>query len=199
MDEVPVGAPLDELRQAAQHCTRCELYKDATQTVFGEGPAQARVVLLGEQPGDSEDKAGEPFVGPSGQLLDKALVEAGIERADAYVTNVVKHFRFTQRGKRRIHQKPKSEHIQACRPWLEGEIQALDPDVIVPLGATAAKALLGAGFRVTKQRGEVLEHDGLRVVATLHPSAIIRLGGDEREAAYADFVDDLRVVAAQLG
>jgi uracil-DNA glycosylase len=190
--------PLDELREAAATCTNCGLYEHATQTVFGAGPPRARVLFVGEQPGDKEDVAGEPFVGPAGRLLDKALVEAGIERGDAYVTNVVKHFKFTRRGKRRIHQKPDSTEIAACRPWLDGEIAAVRPEVIVALGATAAKALLGSKFRVTKQRGEVVERDGARYTATVHPSAIIRLDDEERRAAYADFVDDLRAVAKLL-
>jgi uracil-DNA glycosylase len=189
---------LSELREAASTCTNCGLYEDATQTVFGKGPAAARVMLVGEQPGDKEDVSGEPFVGPAGRLLDKALVEAGIVRADAYVTNIVKHFKFTRRGKRRIHQRPDSTEIAACRPWLDGEIAQLHPEVVVALGATAAKALLGSGFRVTKQRGEVFERDGMRYTATVHPSAIVRLDGEERRAAYADFVDDLRAVAKLL-
>ena len=189
---------LEELREASATCTNCGLYEDATQTVFGKGPTRARVMLVGEQPGDREDLAGEPFVGPAGRLLDKALVEAGIERGDAYVTNVVKHFKFTRRGKRRIHQRPDSTEIAACRPWLDGEISSVRPEVIVALGATAAKALLGSKFRVTKQRGEVVERDGVRYTATVHPSSIVRLEDDERHAAYADFVDDLRAVAKLL-
>jgi uracil-DNA glycosylase len=189
---------LPELRDVAATCTNCGLYEHATQTVFGAGPTRARMMLVGEQPGDKEDVAGEPFVGPAGRLLDKALVEAGIQRRDAYVTNIVKHFKFTRRGKRRIHQRPDSDEIAACRPWLDGEIASVEPEIIVALGATAAKALLGSKFRVTKQRGEIVERDGARWTATVHPSSIIRLEDEERRAAYADFVDDLRAVGKLL-
>lgn len=190
---------LEALARDAAVCTACHLHRDATQTVFGRGPADARLVVVGEQPGDREDLAGEPFVGPSGQLLDRALDDAGIRRAQVYVTNAVKHFKFTVRGKRRIHQTPKSEEIKACRPWLDAELAAIRPDVVLALGATAAKALLGPSFRVSKQRGEVLERDGLRLTATLHPSALLRLPPDQRSAAVADFTDDLRAVAALVG
>ena len=155
-------------------------------------------MLVGEQPGDREDREGEPFVGPAGTVLYTALDEAGIDPSDAYVTNVVKHFKFTRRGKRRIHQRPDSTEIAACRPWLDGEITSVHPEVIVALGATAAKALLGSQFRVTKQRGEIVERDEARYTATVHPSSIVRLDDDERRAAYADFVDDLRAVAKLL-
>ncbi|MDQ3611908.1 MAG: UdgX family uracil-DNA binding protein, partial [Actinomycetota bacterium] len=177
----------------------CGLYRDATQTVFGQGPGTARLMLVGEQPGDREDLAGRPFVGPSGQLLDRGLVDAGIDRQDVYVTNVVKHFKFIRRGKRRIHQKPSADEIGACRPWLDGELTAVRPEVVVALGATAAKALLGPSFRVSRQRGEVFHSDGARYTATLHPSAILRLPDGERDGAVGDFVDDLTAVAALLG
>lgn len=192
-------ASLAELAAAAAGCTNCDLYRDATQTVFGAGPADARIMIVGEQPGDAEDLTGEPFVGPSGRLLDRALVDAGIDRGTVYVTNAVKHFKFTPRGKRRIHQTPKSEEIKACRPWLDGKLVAVGPEVVVALGATAAKALLGPSFRVSVQRGEVFDRDGVRYTATLHPSALLRLRDDERDAAVADFTDDLRAVAALLG
>ena len=192
------GADLEQLRDAAATCTNCHLYRDATQTVFGKGPQRARLMIVGEQPGDAEDKAGEPFVGPSGRLLDRAFADAGIDRETVYVTNAVKHFKFTARGKRRIHSTPNAEEIKACRPWLDGELAAVQPDVVLALGATAAKALLGSSFKVTKQRGEVIERDGVRYTATLHPSALLRLPPAEREAAVSAFVDDLRVVAGLL-
>ncbi|MDQ3709345.1 MAG: UdgX family uracil-DNA binding protein [Actinomycetota bacterium] len=200
-DEPSPGAPPDslaELRQAAAGCTNCDLYRHATQTVFGAGPQGARLMLVGEQPGDREDVEGEPFVGPAGRLLDQALVEAGIDRDLVYVTNAVKHFKFAPRGKRRIHATPKAEEIRACRPWLDGEIAAVRPAVLAALGATAAKVLLGPSFRVSKQRGEVVERDGLRLTATVHPSAILRGPPEQREVAFADLVDDLRGIAALL-
>jgi uracil-DNA glycosylase family protein len=198
---------LEDLRQAAAGCQGCSLYQGATQTVFGAGDAAARVVLVGEVPGDQEDKKGEPFVGPAGRLLDKALVEAGIDRGDAYVTNAVKHFKFKQAapGKRRIHQTPDAGEIAACRPWLTAEFALLDPEVIVSLGAIAGKALLGSSFRVTKQRGELIPRptigdlpgrDDRFIVATVHPSAVIR--SDDREAMYADFLADIKVAAEAL-
>lgn len=194
------GAPdLAELRDDAAGCTRCHLFKDATQTVFGEGPADADVMLVGEQPGDQEDRQGAPFVGPAGRMLDDALRDAGIERGRTYVTNVVKHFKFARRGKRRIHDKPNREEVEACMPWLEGEIAAIAPDVVVLLGATAAQALLGSSFRVTRQRGEVFERDGYRLTATVHPSSILRSPSDRRQAAYDDFVADLAGIATLLG
>jgi uracil-DNA glycosylase family protein len=197
----PPGAGLEELREAAAHCTACDLYKDATQTVFGEGSDRARVMLLGEQPGDKEDLAGQPFVGPAGRLLDKALEEAGIDRNDAYVTNVVKHFKFTQRGKARIHKKPNAAEQAACRPWLEAELEVVRPEVVVMLGATAAQALLGRSFRVTQQRGQFVEwpYEPL-ALATVHPSSILRAPEDaDRRALMAGFVADLKVVATALG
>jgi DNA polymerase len=165
--------------------------------VFGEGPPDARVVLVGEQPGDKEDVAGEPFVGPAGQLLDRALVDAGIDRSATYLTNIVKHFKWTPRGKRRIHQKPNAAEIKACWPWLEAEVHAIGPDIVVCLGATAAQGVLGRQFKVTQQRGEILESPlGWRVTATVHPSAILR--ADDREQQFEAFVRDLRAVAALL-
>ena len=205
---VPPGADLDTLRKAATSCTACPLYQDATQMVFGEGSEAARVMLVGEQPGDKEDLAGRPFVGPAGRLLDEALTAAGIERNETYVTNVVKHFKFTRRGKARIHQKPNAAEIAACRPWLEAELAAVQPEVVVCLGATAAQALLGRQFRVTQQRGQFVDWPpGIpwpagrqpRVLATVHPSSILRAPeGADRAALMAEFVNDLKVVAAAL-
>jgi DNA polymerase len=200
---VPKGAGVDDLRKAAPACRGCELWEPATQVVFSAGSPNARVALVGEQPGDQEDRQGVPFVGPAGRLLQQALDEAGIERGDVYVTNAVKHFRFTQSapGKRRIHQTPDRVHVEACRPWFVAEMTAVDPDLVVCLGATAAKAILGPSFRVTKQRGEVIEREtslGLRrFVATVHPSSILR--SDDRDTAYAAFLADLHVVAGCLG
>ncbi|WP_433180459.1 UdgX family uracil-DNA binding protein [Actinoallomurus sp. CA-150999] len=204
---VPAGADLDGLRRAVQDCHGCDLYEHATQAVLGSGGPAARVVLVGEQPGDQEDRQGAPFVGPAGRLLDKALSEAGIERGDAYVTNSVKHFRFSQSGpgKRRIHQTPDVTHISACKPWLTAELRIIDPEVIVVLGATAGKALLGPSFRVTKQRGQLITRPPLDdesatqngfYVATIHPSAVLR--ADDRDAAYAGLVSDLKVAAEVL-
>ena len=189
---------LTRLRDEAGGCTNCDLYRHATQTVFGAGRAGAPLMLVGEQPGDREDLEGRPFVGPAGRLLDRALVAAGIDRDRVYLTNAVKHFKFTPRGKRRIHATPKAEEIRACRPWLDGEIAAVRPQVVAALGATAAKVLLGPSFRVSQQRGEVVEGDGLRLTATVHPSSILRGPPEQREAAFADLVDDLRAIAALL-
>lgn len=170
-DQLPFEpTDLDALRDAAAGCTRCPLHRDATQTVFGAGPGDADLMLVGEQPGDQEDQAGAPFVGPAGRVLDDAVDAAGIDRERAYVTNMVKHFKFKRQGKRRIHQKPNREEIVACQPWLDGEIAAVGPTVVVLLGATAATALLGSSFRVTRQRGEVFDREGYRVTATVHPS-----------------------------
>ncbi|MBA2356875.1 MAG: UdgX family uracil-DNA binding protein [Actinobacteria bacterium] len=184
------------LREAARGCRGCELYRLGTQTVFGEGLREAPVMLVGEQPGDQEDIQGRPFVGPAGKLLDRALIEAGIDRSRTYVTNAVKHFKWEPRGRRRIHQKPTWAELTACRPWLDAELAVVKPRVLVCLGATAAQALLGRQFRVTRQRGQLIasplaEH----VTATIHPSAILRARDDQREAEYAAFVDDLRAVA----
>ena len=200
-DLIPERPDLDGLRAAAAGCTACDLYRDATQTVFGEGAGGAEVMLVGEQPGDGEDRAGRPFVGPAGRLLDKALEEAGIDRRRAYVTNVVKHFSFQRRGKVRLHKKPNAEQVHACFPWLEAELAVVRPRVLVLLGATAAQALLGSSFRVSRQRGELLESDlAPRVLATVHPSSILRAPDEEARAlAYKGFVADLAVVAEEIG
>ena len=201
-DFVPEGADLDGLRAAAAGCRGCELWEPATQTVFSAGSPTARVALVGEQPGDQEDRQGVPFVGPAGRLLQKAVDEAGIPRAETYVSNAVKHFRFTQSGpgKRRIHQTPDRLHIEACRPWLVAELRLVDPAVVVALGATAAKALLGSSVKVTRDRGAVLEREtslGLRqFVVTTHPSAVLRVPDEKRDDAYAGLVADLKVAAA---
>jgi uracil-DNA glycosylase family protein len=191
---VPDRPTLKKLREAAAGCKACPLWKTGTQTVFGEGSADAEIVFVGEQPGDEEDKTGRPFVGPAGRLLDQALDEAGIDRRLAYVTNVVKHFKWQPRGKRRIHQKPNAAEIAACRPWLEAELAVLKPKVLVCLGATAAQALLGRQFRVSKDRGVPVESDLAPVVmATVHPSSVLR--SDDREQELALLVEDLRQVA----
>jgi uracil-DNA glycosylase family protein len=197
---IPERPTLKKLKEAAAGCTACPLHETGTQTVFGEGLTKAEIILVGEQPGDQEDLAGKPFVGPAGRLLDKALEEAGIDRKLAYVTNTVKHFRFEQRGKRRIHQRPGSEHIKACRPWLDAELDLIKPRVLVCLGAVAAQALLGSKVRVTKDRGKPLESDLAPVVlVTIHPSSILRERDEEaRAAAFEGFVADLRVVAQEL-
>ncbi|MGH3342298.1 MAG: UdgX family uracil-DNA binding protein [Carbonactinosporaceae bacterium] len=205
---VPAGAGLDGLREAARSCQGCELHEGATQTVFGVGSPAARVVFVGEQPGDQEDRQGLPFVGPAGRLLDQALDDAGIDRSDAYVTNAVKHFRFRQsgHGKRRMHQTPDAAHVSACRPWLTAELAILDPEIVVALGATAGRALLGPAFRVSRQRGVLVprtgpdDQDASRqlgfYLATIHPSAVLR--ADDRDGPYSGLVDDLRVVAETL-
>jgi DNA polymerase len=210
---VPDTDQLPELARAAANCHGCELYQDATQTVFGRGPAGAAMMLVGEQPGDVEDQRGEPFVGPAGKLLDRALAEAGIEPSHTYVTNAVKHFAFTRRGTRRLHQTPKRGNIVACRPWLTAELQSIRPKVLVALGATASQSLFGPSFRLSQHRGEVLhlpaenqpaEHQPAEdqsaedplVIVTIHPSAVLR-AGDNREAMYGGLVADLQR-AAQL-
>jgi DNA polymerase len=197
---IDAKATLEQLRQRAAACTACDLYKHATQTVFGEGPEHVPLVLVGEQPGDAEDRQGHPFVGAAGRLLDKALGEAGIDRDRCYVTNVVKHFKWIQRGKKRLHQKPKVIEINACLPWLLAEVSRIRPHAVVCLGATAAQALLGRAFRVTRQRGVPIPSDLAAVVmATVHPSSILRApDADAREREYAAFVADLKVVAAAL-
>src|SRR3954469_11918264 len=196
---VPEKPSLSKLRTAVQECRACELYKGTTQAVLGEGPAKAAVMLVGEQPGDREDREGHPFVGPAGRLLDRALEEAGIARDQAYITNAVKHFHFRERGKRRIHQRPDAEHIRACRPWLEAELAVVKPRVLVCLGAVAAQGLLGRGVRVTKDRGAPLESELAECVfVTVHPSSILRAQDEDREQAYADFVRDLSAVAAVI-
>ncbi len=194
---IPARPTLTKLREIAAGCTACDLYKRGTQTVFGEGARRARVVLVGEQPGHEEDLAGHPFVGPAGRLLDRALVEAGIDRSTVYVTNVVKHFKWEARGKRRIHAKPNASEIAACRPWLDAELGVLEPKVVVCLGATAAQALLGRQFRVSAQRGRWVPSPlAPRVLATVHPSSILRAPDEEaRHAEMRRFVDDLRTVA----
>jgi uracil-DNA glycosylase len=197
---VPETTSLSKLREAAVNCKACDLWKTGTQTVFGGGAAGAEIVFVGEQPGDKEDLAGRPFVGPAGRVLDDALEAAGIDRSLAYVTNAVKHFKWVGRGKRRIHQKPNWSEMAACRPWLEAELAAVKPKVLVPLGATAAQSLLGRQFRVTKQRGVPVESDlAPYVVATVHPSSILRQETeDERAAAMRDLIADLKVVAKLL-
>jgi DNA polymerase len=186
---------LDGLRREAAGCTRCELYGPATQTVFGEGPVTAWLMLVGEQPGDREDVEGAPFVGPAGRVLDTALERAGIDRSEVYVTNAVKHFRFEREGKRRIHKTPGVTHIRACRHWLDGELAAVRPTTLATLGAIAAKALLGSGFKITKSRGQVMEWEGYRLVPTVHPSSILRGPPEAREESMAALVADLTVVA----
>jgi DNA polymerase len=215
----PTGVGLEGLRAAAAGCRACELWEPATQTVFGEGPETARVVFVGEMPGDQEDRTGEPFVGPAGRVLDRALADAGIDRSAAYVTNAVKHFFFKPTPKRRLHQTPKPEHLRACRPWLEAEFEVLKPEIVVCLGATAAKALISPSFRITKDRGTLMpwmppgvaaaagddeideDEDAPSqawMLATTHPSAILRTPDEERAAAYDALVADLKVVAGAL-
>ena len=197
---LPERRSLKALREASQGCRGCHLWENATQTVFGEGRKGARLMLVGEQPGDREDREGHPFVGPAGRELDRGLEAAGIERAEAYVTNVVKHFKFEERGRRRIHATPKRFEIDACKPWLEEELRVVEPQAIILLGATAAKAILGTSFRVTKQRGELLDSDLAPVVsATIHPSAILRAPDDAtRESERRSFAADLANVAKAL-
>jgi len=193
-DLIPDQPTLGSLREAAADCRACDLWERGTQTVFGEGRRRAKVMLIGEQPGNEEDLTGKPFVGPAGRLLDDALEEAGIDRSQTYVTNVVKHFKWEPRGKRRIHKKPNAREIAACRPWLEAEIALIKPTVIVALGATAAQALLGPQFRVTKQRGQFIESTlAPYVMATVHPSSILRAPDDDtRRLEYRRFIDDLK-------
>jgi uracil-DNA glycosylase len=196
---VPPDPTLDALRSAAATCKACHLWERGTQTVFGEGEEGAELVLVGEQPGDKEDLEGTPFVGPAGRILDAGLEAAGIERRLAYVTNVVKHFKWEPRGKVRLHKTPNAAEVHACRPWLEAELRTLRPSVLVCLGATAAKALLGASFKVSEERGRFVPSDlAPSVLATVHPSSILRTDGPEREAAMGAFVDDLRVAATAL-
>lgn len=187
---------LDELREQARACKNCDLWKNATQTVFGEGPADARIMFVGEQPGDQEDREGRPFVGPAGKLLDLLLQRAGIDREKVYITNAVKHFKWEPRGKIRIHKKPNGAEISACRPWLEAEIHAIEPDVIVCMGATAAQTLLGRDFRVTEKHGQRIPSPlAPTVLATLHPSAILRAPTEaDRRNMEEQFVDDLKVL-----
>jgi uracil-DNA glycosylase family protein len=200
LEFLPARHDLASLRAAAKDCRGCDLYREATQVVFGEGASRAAILLVGEQPGDSEDRQGKPFVGPAGQLLDKCLEAAGIDRAEVYVTNAVKHFKWEPRGKIRLHKKPNSLEIAACRPWLEKEIAAVRPQIIVCLGATAAQTLLGSEFRVTKHRGEVFQTEYGPVTATIHPSAILRMPEPEARAAeIASLADDLRFAAGHAG
>jgi DNA polymerase len=201
---IPPGADIPALAQASVACQGCELFGPATQTVFGEGKVDAPCVFVGEQPGDVEDRRGRPFVGPAGVLFDRALVEAGVDRSQAYVTNAVKHFRFepSERGQRRIHKTPEAAHITACRPWLAAELNRIRPRVVVVLGATAAKALLPPTYRVTRDRGRVMDGppgSGARFVGTVHPSSVLRTPDAGRDAAYAALVADLRIVAGLLG
>jgi uracil-DNA glycosylase family protein len=199
---LPERTSVSALREAAAHCEGCELFAPATQTVFGAGSAHARLMLVGEQPGDQEDRAGEPFVGPAGHLLDRALADAGLGDVARYVTNAVKHFRFTERGKRRIHRAPSRGQLRACLPWLTAELRAVRPDLVLCLGATAAQAVFGPDFRLTRHRGEMLDApDSMpgswRVMATVHPSSVLR--ATDRQKAYDEFARDLRAAAGQLG
>jgi uracil-DNA glycosylase len=191
---VPATKSLSTLREAAQGCRGCPLWRNATQAVFGEGPKKARVLVVGEQPGDQEDKVGHPFVGPAGQLLDRAFQAAGVNRDELYVTNAVKHFKWTPAGKRRLHAKPSPREVAACRPWLEAEVAAIKPDLIVCLGATAALTVCGPEVRVTRQRGEKVDTTfGIPALLTVHPSSLLRAGpGVDREAEFARFVEDLK-------
>jgi DNA polymerase len=198
---LPKKFSLPALHDASKGCEGCDLYKFAAQTVFGEGPKDARVMFVGEQPGDQEDKAGKPFVGPAGTMLDKTLEKVGIDRTQVYVTNAVKHFKFDQRGKRRIHSKPSARQIAACKPWLKAEVEVVSPDVIVALGATAAQAMLGPQFRVTQSRGEPLRETtwGPCVIATVHPSSLLRAPDEAaRREAMAAFERDLRAVKKEM-
>jgi DNA polymerase len=198
---MPEKITLPALKEAAATCKGCPLYKLGTQTVFGEGPVGAKVMFVGEQPGDQEDRAGKPFVGPAGQMLDKALEEVGIDRREVYVTNAVKHFKWEPRGKRRLHSKPGAREVQACKPWLTAEVQVVRPTMVVALGATAAQALMGKDFRLTQSRGKVFRDTqwAPRFTATVHPSSILRAPSpDEREAAYRAFIEDLRIVSKAI-
>src|SRR5881296_1636953 len=189
----PDTSNLTEVRDASRECTACHLYQRATQTVFGEGPKKATIMLVGEQPGDYEDVAGKPFVGPAGKIMDRALEEAGLDRKEVYVTNAVKHFKWEPRGKRRIHKKPNSLEITACKPWIEAEIDVIRPQLVVAMGATAAQTIFGPSFRVTRERGKVLSSKlAPRVLATVHPSSLLRQPDEEsREREYKHFVSDL--------
>jgi uracil-DNA glycosylase len=198
-DHLPVERSLDALREAAAACRGCHLHEDATQTVFGDGAEDARLILVGEQPGDEEDREGEPFVGPAGRELDRGLERAGIPRDEVYITNVVKHFKFEPRGRRRLHQTPDDEEISACLPWLHAELEAVTPDLVVCLGATAAKALIHPDVRVTKDRGRIYAGpDEVQLTPTVHPSSILRTPDDYREAAREAFHEDLARIAAWL-
>jgi uracil-DNA glycosylase family protein len=197
---VPSNSDLSVLEEAARTCEGCDLYRHATQTVFGEGKSHARIFFVGEQPGDQEDVAGRPFVGPAGQILDQALADAGINRRDTYVTNAVKHFKFVERGKRRIHEKPNSAEIAACRPWLEAEIKSVEPKLLVALGATAGRSIFGRAVKVNAERGKLVPHAWAEsALLTVHPSFLLRLQDPEsREKEYSRFVDDLKIVRLAL-
>jgi DNA polymerase len=199
-DLIPPSAGLPTLKRISASCKACPLWKTGTQTVFGEGPAKAKVIFIGEQPGNHEDKTGHPFVGPAGGVLDKALEAAGIDRNEVYVTNVVKHFKWEPKGKLRIHKKPRASEINACRPWLDAEIDRIEPQVLVCLGATAAQALLGSSFRVSEQRGQLIKSSlAPKVVATVHPSSLLRINDEqERHREMDRFIDDIKQVAALL-
>ena len=193
---VPSSRDPDDLESAAQDCRGCELWQPATQVVFSSGSTNASIMLVGEQPGDQEDRAGEPFVGPAGRLLDEALEAAGVDRTATYLTNAVKHFRHEQRGKRRIHQKPELRHVKACHPWLEAELDAVEPTVVVAMGATAARAVTGRTLKIGETRGRLLEEPGHLLVVTTHPSAVLRMRGrDGYDEAFASLVEDLRLAA----
>ena len=198
--ECPQQASLEALREEAADCRACPLWKDATQTVFGEGPQRARIMLVGEQPGDKEDLAGKPFVGPAGQMLDRALEEAGIDRNKVYVTNAVKHFKFVPRGKIRLHQKPNTPEIKACRQWYERELAAIKPDLVVAMGATAAQSVFGKITPINKNRGRLIDLDeGIKALVTVHPSYLLRLPDEEAKAReYQRFVEDLKIAAGVL-
>jgi DNA polymerase len=198
---MPKRLTIESLREAAAGCQACDLWEKATQTVFGEGKDKARLMLVGEQPGDREDVEGHPFVGPAGRVLDEALEAAGIARANVYLTNAVKHFRWEQRGKRRLHSKPSQVHVRACRPWLMAELEAVHPRLMVLLGATAAQSVMGSNFKVTQQRGKVLPSPlGVPVLATVHPSSILRSPDDaERERAMDGLIADLKIAAVEKG
>lgn len=197
---LPAQRDLPNLRDAAETCRGCDLFEKATQTVFGEGPESALIVMVGEQPGDQEDQTGRPFVGPAGRLLDRALADAGISREQVYVTNAVKHFKWVARGKRRLHDKPRRSEILACRPWLEAEMSTIKPQIVVCLGATAAQSLMGTTFKITRERGKVLKTEWAPLLlATVHPSALLRIADEtERRHAYGEFVADLKKAAAAI-
>lgn len=201
LDHFPKTLNYTSLKRAANGCRGCDLYLNATQTVFGEGALVPDIMFVGEQPGDEEDLTGHPFVGPAGRLFDKALAEAGIARDKTYVTNAVKHFKWKQRGKRRLHERPRAGEVNACRPWLEAELAVTKPHILVFLGATAAQSLLGNGFRVTKMRGTWLESDlAANVIATVHPSSVLRApDAESRHQQYRQFVGDLKIIAGKLG
>jgi uracil-DNA glycosylase len=196
---VPHTTSLQRLKEAARDCQRCDLYRNATQTVFGEGPSHAEVVAVGEQPGDYEDRQGKPFVGPAGRILTRALEESGIHEKQVYITNAVKHFKFEPRGKRRIHKKPDATEVRACRPWLEAEISLVKPRLIVALGATAAQTIFEKKTTIRENRGQLLDHPWAKVLVTIHPSAVWRAPEADREREYAGFLADLKVAAQWLG